>query len=140
VGNDVSNLRSVGGTIDFDVNEIENTGTFGAELELPEERYVVELDRFNAYSPCQNGGIAAWLVAHGSSGCSDMNWPKSLLYVAGWGYGHATLDGEPLYDDHEILFMATQGMRDPLSSGCLCTGARARPRNRRGGGTWQPSA
>jgi hypothetical protein len=41
-----------------------------------------------------------------------MNWPKSLLFVAGWGYGHATLNGKPLYNDYEIHFMVTQGMRD----------------------------
>lgn len=112
MGDDASNLRPVDGEIVFDVNEIENTGTFRAELELPEGRYVVELDRFHEFSPCQNGGIAAYLFEHGNAGCGDSNWPKSLLFVAGWGYGHATLDGEPLYDDYEIHFMVTQGMRD----------------------------
>ena len=92
--------------------EIENTGTFRAELELPEGRYVVELDRVHEFNPCQDGGIAAYLFEHGNSGCGDMNWPKSLLFVAGWGYGHATLNGRPLYDDYEIHFMVTQGMRD----------------------------
>lgn len=112
MGDDASNLRSVDGEISLDVNEIENTGTFRAELQLPEGRYVVELDRFNEFSPCQDGGIAAYLFEHGNSGCGDMNWPKSLLFVAGWGYGHATLNGAPLYEDYEIHFMVTQGMRD----------------------------
>lgn len=112
MGDDASNLRSVDGEISLDVNEIENTGTFRAELELPEGRYVVELDRVHEFNPCQDGGIAAYLFEHGNSGCGDMNWPKSLLYVAGWGYGHATLNGRPLYDDYEIHFMVTQGMRD----------------------------
>jgi hypothetical protein len=112
MGDDATNLRAVGGNVEFDVNEIENTGTFRAELELPEGRYVVELDRVNEFSACQNGGIAAWLYEHGNSGCGDMNWPKSVLYVAGWGYGHATLNGETLYEDYEMHFMLTQGMRD----------------------------
>ncbi|HMB73528.1 MAG TPA: hypothetical protein VKQ06_08140 [Gammaproteobacteria bacterium] len=112
MGDDAGDLRAVHGTIDFDVNEIANTGTFRAELQLPEGRYVVELDRFNEFSPCQDGGIAAYLFEHGNSGCGDMNWPKSILWVAGWGYGHATLNGEPLYQDYEIHFMVTQGMRD----------------------------
>jgi len=112
MGDDASNLRAVHGTIDLDVNEIDNTGAFRAELDLPEGRYVVELDRFNEFSPCQDGGIAAYLFEHGNSGCGDMNWPKSVLWVAGWGYGHATLNGAPLYDDYEIHFMVTQGMRD----------------------------
>jgi hypothetical protein len=112
MGDDAGNLRAVDGQISLDVNEIANTGTFRAELQLPEGLYVVELDRFNEFSPCQDGGIAAYLFEHGNSGCGDMNWPKSLLFVAGWGYGHATLNGEPLYEDYEIHFMVTQGMRD----------------------------
>jgi hypothetical protein len=112
MGDDATTLRAVQGEITFDVNEIQNTGAFRAELQLPEGRYIVELDRFHEFSPCQDGGIAAYLFEHGNSGCGDMNWPKSLLFVAGWGYGHATLNGEPLYDDYEIHFMVTQGMRD----------------------------
>jgi hypothetical protein len=112
MGDDAKNVRAVGGQISLDVNEKANTGTFRAELELPEGRYVVELDRVHEFNPCQDGGIAAYLFEHGNSGCGDMNWPKSLLFVAGWGYGHATLNGKPLYQDYEIHFMVTQGMRD----------------------------
>ncbi len=112
MGDDASNLREVGGTIEIDIDEIANTGTFRALLELPEGEYVVELDEFVEFSPCQNGGIAAFLYEHGDAGCGDMNWPKSLLYVAGWGTGHATLNGETLYEDYQIHFMVTQGMRD----------------------------
>jgi hypothetical protein len=112
MGDDAGNLRAVSGIVEFDVNEIENTGTFRAVLDLPEGHYVIELDRFNEFSPCQDGGIAAWLFEHGNSGCGDMNWPKSILFVAGWGYGHASLNGETIYEDYEIHFMVTQGMRD----------------------------
>ena len=112
MGDDAKNLRPVEGQIALDVNEIANTGTFTVELQLPEGRYVVELDRINEFNPCQDGGVAAYLFEHGNSGCGDMNWPKSLLFVAGWGYGHATLNGQPLYQDYEIHFMVTQGMRD----------------------------
>jgi hypothetical protein len=112
MGDDGSSLRPVDGTIDVDVDELANTGTFRAELELPEGRYLVELDRFEEFSPCHDGGIAAWLFEHGDSGCGDANWPKSILYVAGWGWGTATLNGEPLHEDYQIHFMVTQGMRD----------------------------
>ncbi len=112
MGDDGSNVRAVGGIIEFDVDERANTGTFQAELELPEGRYVVELDRFEEFSPCQDGGVAAFLYEHGNAGCGDANWPKSLLYLAGWGWGSATLDGETLYDEYQIHFMLTQGMRD----------------------------
>ena len=112
MGDDSSNLREIGGRIEIDVNEISNTGTFRAELELPEGKYVVELEQVVEFSPCQNGGIAAFLYEHGDAGCGDSNWPKSLLYVAGWGTGSATLNGEPLYSDYQIHFMVTQGMRN----------------------------
>jgi hypothetical protein len=72
----------------------------------------VTIDRFEEFSPCQNGGIAAWLFEHGDSGCGDANWPKSILYVAGWGWGSATLNGEPLHTEYQVHFMVTQGMRD----------------------------
>lgn len=112
MGDDGSNLRPVEGTIEIDVDERADTGTFRADLVLPEGRYVVELERFEEFSPCQDGGVAAWIFEHGDSGCGDSNWPKSILYVAGWGWGDATLDGEPLHDDFQIHFMVTQGMRD----------------------------
>lgn len=112
MGNDATNLRAVHGEALVDVNEITNTGTFRAELRLPEGDYTVELERFHQFSPCQDGGVAAFLFEHGNSGCGDSNWPKSVLYVAGWGFGRAMLNGEPLYEDYEIHFMVTQGMRD----------------------------
>ncbi len=112
MGDDGNDLRPVGGTIEIDVDEKANTGTFRAELDLPEGTYVVEMDRFEEFSPCHDGGVAAWLFEHGDAGCGDANWPKSILYVAGWGWGNATLDGEPLHTDYQIHFMVTQGMRN----------------------------
>ena len=112
IGNDATNARAVEGTIDIDVDEIKNVGKVVARLSLPEGKLVVEMDRFHEFSPCQNGGIAAFIFEHGDSGCGDTNWPKSILYVAGWGYGHATLNGKKLYDNYEVHFMVTQGMRN----------------------------
>ena len=48
MGDDATNLRLVEGNISLDVNALENTGTFHAELELPEGTYIVELDRIRA--------------------------------------------------------------------------------------------
>ena len=95
-----TNWTSLDDRIAWDV-EVRQAGT-----------YRVELERFYEFSPCQDGGIAAFLFEHGNAGCGDSNWPKSLLYVAGWGYGTASLNGETLYEDYEIHFMVTQGMRD----------------------------
>ena len=107
------NLRPVGGTAEIDVDEIRNTGKFEARLKIPEGDLVLAIDKFNEFSPCQNGGIVAYLHEHGSdSGCGDNNWPKTFVYLAGWGFGHATLNGKPLYDNYEMHFMVTQGIRD----------------------------
>ena len=112
IGNDASNLREVSGTAEIDVNERDNTGTFVARMSLPEGELVLELERFHEFSPCQDGGIAAYIYEHGDSGCGDTNWPKTFIYLAGWGFGSATLDGEKIYEDYQMHFMVTQGMRD----------------------------
>ena len=112
MGNDGTNLRRVEGAVEIDVNDIENTGRFVARLTVPAGNLVIEIDRFHEFSPCQDGGVAAYLYEHGDSGCGDTNWPKTFIYIAGWGYGHATLNGELLYDEYQIHFMVTQGMRD----------------------------
>jgi hypothetical protein len=106
-------VKPVTGTAEIDVNEIANTGTFEARLKIPEGDLVVAIDRFNEFNPCQNGGIVALLHEHGTdSGCGDNNWPKTLVYLAGWGFGHATLNGRPLYNNYEMHFMVTEGIRD----------------------------
>ncbi len=111
--NAASTVRTVGGTAEIDVDEKANTGRFGATMTIPEGELVVTLDRFHEFAACQDGGIVASLHEHGSdSGCGDNNWPKAFVYLAGWGYGHATLNGKPLYQDFEMHFMVTQGMRD----------------------------
>ena len=111
--NAAATVKPVSGMVELDVNELQNTGRFEAKLKIPEGDFVMSLDRFHEFSPCQDGGIVAYLHEHGTdSGCGDNNWPKTFVYLAGWGYGHATLNGKPLYDNYEIHFMVTQGIRD----------------------------
>ena len=62
-------------------------GNVPCRARTSEGSYVIELEEFKEFSPCQDGGIAAWLFEHGDSGCGDAYWPKSILYVAGWGIG-----------------------------------------------------
>ncbi|MFQ5739838.1 MAG: hypothetical protein ACE5JX_12570 [Acidobacteriota bacterium] len=111
IDNQAKGVHPLEGAVDIDVDEIGNTGTFVAHLKVPEGDLVIEMDRFHPFSPCQDGGIAASIFEHGDSGCGDSNWPKSFLYLAGWGYGHATLNGATLYQDYQMHFMITQGMR-----------------------------
>ena len=105
-------MRAVSGTAEIDVDERANTRTFVASMTLPEGKLVIELERFHEFSPCQDGGVAAYIYEHGDAGCGDTNWPKTFIYLAGWGFGKATLNGESLYEDYQIHFMVTQGMRD----------------------------
>ena len=111
--NAAATLRPASGTAEIDVDEIRNTGTFVAKLKIPEGDLELAVDRWNEFSPCQNGGIVGYLHEHGTdSGCGDNNWPKTFVYLAGWGFGHATLNGKPLYENYEMHFMVTQGIRD----------------------------
>ena len=111
--NDAKSLRPASGTAEINVNEIQNTGTFEARLKIPEGDLVLAMDRWNEFSACQDGGIVAFLHEHGTdSGCGDNNWPKAFGFLAGWGFGHATLNGKPLYQDYEMHFMVTNGIRD----------------------------
>ncbi|HEU4692009.1 MAG TPA: hypothetical protein VFS23_26790 [Vicinamibacterales bacterium] len=92
--NEAKNVKPVSGTAEIDVNEIQNTGKFEARLKIPEGDLVLVMDKWHEFSPCQNGGIVAYIHEHGTdSGCGDNNWPKTVGFLAGWGYGHATLNG-----------------------------------------------
>ena len=111
--NEGKTVKPVTGTVDIDVNDLTNTGKFEVRLQIPEGALVLAIDKFNEFNPCQNGGIVAALHEHGTdSGCGDNNWPKTFVYLAGWGFGHATLNGKALYDNYEMHFMVTQGIRD----------------------------
>jgi hypothetical protein len=112
IDNEAKTVHAVDGTVTIDVDEVKNTGSFVAKLKLPEGDFEMVMDRFHEFQPCQNGGVASMIYEHGDSGCGDANWPKTLIYLAGWGYANATLNGEPLYEDYEAHFMVTQGMRD----------------------------
>jgi hypothetical protein len=111
--NAAATVRPVGGAAEIDVDERTNTGKFEARLKIPEGDLVLAIDNFHEFSPCQDGGIVAFLHEHGTdSGCGDNNWPKTFVFLAGWGFGRATLNGKPLYQDYEMHFMITQGIRD----------------------------
>jgi len=112
IDNAAKNVRPAKGTFEIDVDELKNTGTCTAKLEIPEGTLELAFDEFKEGSPCQDGGIAAFIFEHGDSGCGDSNWPKTLTFVAGWGTGHAKLNGKMLYEKYQIHFMITQGMRD----------------------------
>ena len=112
IDNEAKTVHAVSGTVTAEVDEIKNTGRFVARLKLPEGDFEIVMDRFHEFNPCQDGGVASMIFEHGDSGCGDANWPKTIIYLAGWGYADATLNGKPLYKDYQAHFMVTQGMRD----------------------------
>src|SRR5690242_1386260 len=82
--NDAKSVRPVEGTAEIDVDEIRNTGLFEARLRTPEGALVLTMDRWHEFSPCQDGGIVAYVHEHGTdSGCGDTNWPKTFGFLAG---------------------------------------------------------
>ena len=118
IDNEAKTVKAVSGTAEIDVNDLTNTGTFEARLKIPEGDLVLAIDKFNEFSPCQNGGIVGFLHEHGTdSGCGDNNWPKTFVFLAGWGFGHATLNGKPLYDNYEMHFMISEITRPAVRAG-----------------------
>ncbi len=68
--NDATRVRPVTGSAEIDVDEIKNTGTFGAKLRIPEGDLVLTMDRWHEFSPCQHEhagapGVPA-LLRHGN--------------------------------------------------------------------------
>lgn len=78
-------LSAVKGTIEIEVNELTNMGQVVAEFVEGADRYRIVFDRFAAKAPFQDGGIATRLYEHGDSNNGDPLYPKTWLYLAGWG-------------------------------------------------------
>lgn len=106
-------LNPVQGTIAIDVNEITNTGQLIAEFTEGSDRYKIVFDRFAASKSYQDGGIATRVYEHGDSGNGDTLYPKTWLYLAGWGKADVTKNGQLLYKDYSAHFMVMERSRDP---------------------------
>ena len=83
-------LTPVQGTIDIQVNELTNSGQVIAEFVEGADRYRIVFDRFAAKAPFQDGGIATRNYEHGDSGNGDPLYPKTWLYLGGWGTAPCT--------------------------------------------------
>ena len=106
-------LKPVQGTIDIDVNEITNAGQIIAEFTEGSDRYRIVFDRFAASRPYQDGGIATRVYEHGDSGNGDPLYPKTWLYLSGWGKAVVYKNGQLLYKDYDAHFMLMERTRDP---------------------------
>lgn len=124
-------LTPVQGTIEIDVNELTNTGQVVAEFVEGADRYRIVFDRFAAAKAYQDGGIATRVYEHGDSGNGDPLYPKTWLYLAGWGTANMFKNGELLYKDYEAHFMVMERSRDPKTHQVFNPVKRTLP----GGGT-----
>ncbi len=101
------------GRIDIEVNERANTGQVIAEFQEGADHYRIVFDRFMAAQPFQSGGIATRVYEHGDSGNGDPLYPKTWLYLAGWGRADLLKNGQVLYKDYAAHFMVMERSRDP---------------------------
>lgn len=106
-------LTPVEGTIDIDVNELANSGVVIAEFREGSDHYRIVFDRFAAKAPFQDGGIATRIYEHGDSGNGDSLYPKTWLYLGGWGAATMFKNGAVLFKDYEAHFMVMERSRDP---------------------------
>mgnify|MGYP007037749924 CR=1 FL=1 len=106
-------LHAVQGTIEIDVNEITNAGRVVADFIEGPEHYRIIFDRFAAKQPFQDGGLATRIYEHGDSNHGDTLYPKTWLYLGGWGTATMYKGDEILYKDYDAHFMVMERSRDP---------------------------
>lgn len=106
-------LNTVKGTIEIEVNEHTNVGRVVAEFVEGADQYRVMFDRFAAKAPFQDGGIATRIYEHGDSNNGDSLYPKTWLYLGGWGTATMYKNGQVLYRDYDAHFMVMERSRDP---------------------------
>lgn len=106
-------LHAVKGTIEIDVNELTNTGKVVAEFIEGDDRYRIVFDRFIQRVPFQDGGIATRIYEHGDSNNGDPLYPKTWLYLGGWGAATMYKNDQVLYKDYDAHFMVMERSRDP---------------------------
>jgi hypothetical protein len=105
-------LQPVSGRIEINVNERANTGVVTAEFTEGKDRYRIVFDRFAGAASYQDGGIATRVYEHGDSGNGDPLYPKTWLYLAGWGKADLFKNDQPLYKDYSAHFMVMERSRD----------------------------
>lgn len=107
-----THLTLVPGTIEIEVDERADTGKVVAEFVEETDHYKIIFDRF-AGAGYQDGGIVTRVYEHGDSGNGDPLYPKTWLYLAGWGRADVYKNGQVLYGDYAAHFMVMERSRDP---------------------------
>lgn len=106
-------LKPVKGTIEIDVNELTNAGQVVVEFAEEADRYRIVFDRFAAKQPFQDGGLATRVYEHGDSGNGDPLYPKTWLFLAGWGTANLYKNEVLLFKDYDAHFMVMERSRNP---------------------------
>lgn len=106
-------LHAITGMIDIEVNELTNSGRVVAKFLEDDDGYRIVFDRFSAKAPFQDGGIATRVYEHGDSNNGDSLYPKTWLYLAGWGTATVYKNNDVLYQDYDAHFMVMERSRDP---------------------------
>lgn len=119
--------NAVHGMIAIEVNEVTNTGRVLAEFLEGTDTYRIIFDRFAAKQPFQDGGIATRIYEHGDSGNGDPLYPKTWLYLGGWGTATLYKNDQPLYRDYDAHFMVMERSRDPKTREVRYPAKRALP-------------
>lgn len=106
-------LNPVQGSIEIDVNEIANSGRVVAQFVEGSDQYRIMFDRFAAKQPYQDGGLTTRVYEHGDSNNGDPLYPKTWLYLGGWGTATLYKNDQVLYRDYDAHFMVMERSRDP---------------------------
>jgi len=107
-----THLLPLKGWIEIDVSEIANTGRVVAEFVDGIDQYRILFDRFEGAAPYQDGGVATRVYEHGDSNHGDPFYPKTWLYLSGWGKSDVFKNGQLLYKDYSAHFMVMERSRD----------------------------
>ena len=106
-------LTPIEGSVSIKVNERTNSGLVSAAFTEGTDHYRILFDHFSAKAPYQDGGIATRVYEHGDSGNGDPLYPKTWLYLAGWGTATVWKNEDVLYKDYDAHFMVMERSRDP---------------------------
>jgi len=120
-------LQSVSGSIEINVNERTNTGVVTAEFTEGKDHYRIVFNRFAGTAPYQDGGIATRVYEHGDSGHGDALYPKTWLYLAGWGKADLFKNDQILFKDYNAHFMVMERSRDRTTHIVRYPGKRTLP-------------
>ena len=105
-------VHPVEGEIVIDVDALQKNGSVVATARTDEGRIRIVYTKFYGWSSYQDGGIIDRLYEHGDSGHGDTMYPKTWLYLAGFGDVDVFLNDALIKRGAQSHFMVTEGIRD----------------------------